>query len=74
VDIHTIMMEKRREEDPPAGHRANLANVLQSGYALVIGGETNEMRRIHGLEPGEFIPLEWVDVLLPRLEELEKGA
>lgn len=72
VDIHTIMMEKRREQKPPEGHRANFARVLQSGYALVVDERVNELRRVYGLEPVEFVPLEWVDVLLGTREEQER--
>lgn len=74
VDIHAIMMEKRREEEPPAGHWANMANVLQSGYALMIDKKVNEMRRVHGLEPVELVPGEWVEALLTQSREQEKGA
>jgi len=58
------MVEMRRDEEAPAGHEANLVSVLRSGYALAIGDEINEMRRIHGLEPVELVPVEWVEVLL----------
>lgn len=74
VDIHAIMMEKRRGEEPPAGHRTNSARVLQSGYALTIGEEINEMRRHHDLEAVEFVPAEWIKALLRGQEEQEKGA
>ncbi|NIN69276.1 MAG: hypothetical protein GTO63_32255 [Anaerolineae bacterium] len=74
VDIHAIMMEKRREEEPPAGYRGNMANVLRSGYALVIDDGVNEMRRVHGLEAVELVPGEWVEALLTQPREQEKGA
>jgi len=64
VDIHAIMMVKRREEEPPAGYEANFRNALQSGYALPIGEGINELRRIHGLDAVRLIPVEWVEILL----------
>jgi len=64
VDIHAIMMVKKREEEPPAGYVANFTNVLQSGYALPIGEEINELRKIHGLDAVRLIPVEWVEILL----------
>ena len=73
VDIHAIMMDKRREQGPPAGHETNFRNVLQSGYALPIGAEINEMRRIHDLDAVQLIPVDWVEILL-REEDGEKGA
>ena len=74
VDIHAIMMEKRREEEPPARLRGNMANVLRSGYALVIDDKVNEMRRVHGLDSAELVPGEWVEALLSQSREQEKGA
>jgi heterodisulfide reductase subunit C len=64
VDIHAIMMAKRREEGPPAGHEANFRNVLQRGYALPIGEGIDELRIIHGLDAVKLIPVDWVDILL----------
>ncbi len=74
VDIHTVMMKKRRDEEAPAGHRTNMANVRRSGYALMIDKKVNEMRRIHGLEPVELVPAEWIEALLTESGEQEKGA
>lgn len=74
VDIHAIMMEMRRDEEAPAGHEANLVSVLRSGYALAISDEINETRRIHGLEPVELVPVEWVHALVRGQEGREKGA
>ncbi len=68
VDIHAIMMAKRREEEPPAGYEANFRGILQSGYALPIGDGINELRRIHGLDAVQLIPLEWVEILLEEKE------
>ncbi len=65
VDIHAIMMEKRREEQAPAGHQANLVNVLRFGYALPVDETVNELRLFHGLEAVEFIPGQWLEILLP---------
>jgi heterodisulfide reductase subunit C len=64
VDIHTIMMLKRREEEPPLGHEANLVNVMRLGYALEMDNDINELRRFHGLDEVKFIPAEWVEILL----------
>lgn len=64
VDIHAIMMTKRREEDPPAAHEANFRNVLQWGYALPIDERINELRRMHGLDAVQLIPEERVKTLV----------
>lgn len=64
VDIHAIMMEKRREEKAPTGHRQNLVNVLRFGYALPIDDGINELRGFHGLEAVDLIPRETVKILL----------
>lgn len=66
VDIHAIMMAKRREEEPPAGHEVNFRNVLKSGYALPIDEGINELRRIHDLDAVRLIPVEWVEILFRR--------
>ena len=68
VDIHSIMMEKRREEEPPAGHESNLVNVLSFGYALPVDGSINDLRRFHELEAVEFIPDARLKILLEGLE------
>ncbi len=64
IDVHAIMMAKRREEEAPARYEACFRDVLQSGYALPIGEGINELRRIHGLDAVQLIPGEWVAVLL----------
>ena len=64
VDIHAIMMEKRREEKAPTGHRQNLVNVLRFGYALPIDDGINELRDFHGLEAVDLIRRETVKILL----------
>jgi heterodisulfide reductase subunit C len=64
VDIHTIMMLKRREQEPPAGHEANLVNVMRLGYALEMDDDINEWRRFHGLDAVQFISAEGVEILL----------
>ena len=64
VDIHAIMMEKRREEKAPIGHRQNLVNVLRFGYALPIDDGINELRGFHGLEAVHLIPRKTVKILL----------
>jgi heterodisulfide reductase subunit C len=71
VDIHSIMMEKRREEEPPAGHQSNLVNVLSFGYALPVDQTINELRHFHGLDAVEFLSQAQLEVLL---EGLEVGA
>ena len=71
IDIHSIMMAKRRQEGPPVGHKANFRSVLQSGYALPMGQETNELRKIHGLDEVKFIPVRWLEILLHRQEDCE---
>ncbi|MGB3903601.1 MAG: hypothetical protein WBB22_01640, partial [Anaerolineae bacterium] len=74
VDIHAIMMEKRREEDPPAAHEANLRRVLESGYALPIGKGINELRAIHGLDAVQLVPEKWVKILLRAQAGQELGG
>ncbi len=74
VDIHGIMMAKRREEEPPARHQANFRSVLESGYALPVGEEINELRRMHGLDAVQFIPVDWLEIMLGRQPVREKGA
>lgn len=64
VDIHAVMMEKRREEKAPPGHRENFANVLRFGYALPMNEVVNELRRRHGLDAVQFVPAQWVERLL----------
>ena len=71
VDIHAIIMEKRREEEPPPGHEANLVNVLSFGYALPVDDSIDDLRHFHGLEAVEFMPQAWLKILL---EGLEVGA
>ena len=66
VDIHAVMMEKRREQDPPPGHEANLVNVLRFVYALPVDDSINELRRFHGLDAVQLMPAAWVDILLQR--------
>lgn len=65
VDIHSIMMAKRRQEQPPPAHEAILVNALRFGYALPVDETVNELRRLHGLEAVEFVPGEWLEILLP---------
>ncbi len=72
VDIHAVMMERRRQEQPPTGYWANFRNILRSGYALPMGEGINELRRIHGLDAVKLIPVDWVAILLG--EDSEKGA
>jgi phosphopantetheine adenylyltransferase len=74
VDIHAIMVEMRRGEEAPAGHEANLVSVLRSGYALAMSEEINEIRRIHGLEAVELVPVEWVHALVRGQQGRKKGA
>jgi hypothetical protein len=64
VDIHTIMILKRREQEPPAGHETNLVNIMRLGYALPVDESVNELRGAHGLEPVQLIPHQWLEVLL----------
>jgi len=68
VDIQAVMMEKRREEKAPTGHRQNFVNVLRFGYALPVDDSVNEVRRFHGLEEMQLIPNEWLDTLLDASE------
>jgi heterodisulfide reductase subunit C len=74
VDVHSIMMEKRREEEPPAGHESNLVNVLRFGYALPVDDSVNELRRFHGLDEAQLIPGEWVEILLQGQERGNTGG
>jgi heterodisulfide reductase subunit C len=64
VDIHAIMMEKRRDEEPPPQHVSNLVSVLSFGYALAVDDSINELRRFHGLDAVDLIPGERLKVLL----------
>ena len=73
VDIHSVMMEKRRDEEPPPGHQANLVNVLRSGYALPMDSKVNSSRMFHGLEAVQLIPAEWVEILLQGREDGRAG-
>jgi heterodisulfide reductase subunit C len=68
VDIHAVMMEKRREEEPPTGHEVNFRNVVRWGYALPIGEEIDELRIIHGLDAVKLMPVDWVEILLGERE------
>jgi heterodisulfide reductase subunit C len=68
VDIHSIMMEKRREEQPPSGHQSNLVNVLSFGYALPVDQSINELRHSHGVEAVEFLSQAQLEILLQGLE------
>jgi heterodisulfide reductase subunit C len=74
VDIHSIMMLKRREEEAPEVHEANFRNVLGSGYALPISEKINESRRLYDLDAVQLIPAEWVRVLLRPKEHIEQGG
>lgn len=74
VDIHSIMMAKRRQEKAPGAHEANFRSVLESGYALPIGDATNEARRFYDLDPVQLVPAEWVRVLLRPEEHMEQGG
>jgi heterodisulfide reductase subunit C len=74
VDIHSIIIEKRRQERPPAGHESNLVNVLRLGYALEVDDSVNELRRFHGLDEVQLIPAEWVKVLLSGWEQGSTGG
>ncbi len=74
VDIHSIIMEKRRQEEPPAGHESNLVNVLAFGYALQVDDSVNELRRFHGLDEVQLIPREWVKILLSGRERGSTGG
>ncbi len=68
VDIHRIMMLKRREQEPPAGHEANLVNVMRLGYALEMDEAVNELRHVQGLASIELVPRDWVQLLLDEEE------
>jgi len=73
VDIHSIMMEKRRDEEPPPGHEAILVNALRFGYALPVDETVNELRRLHGLEAVQLISKQAVETLLEGLEARKAG-
>lgn len=64
VDIHAIMMAKRRDVEPPPHHLSNLVSVLSFGYALPVDDSINESRRFHGLDAVDLIPAESLKVLL----------
>lgn len=73
VDIHAVMMEKRREQNAPTGHHQNFVNVLRFGYALPVDESVNEVRRFHGLEEVQLIPNGWLDTLLDDSSETKSG-
>jgi hypothetical protein len=73
VDIHAIMMAKRRQEEPPPGHEAILVNALRFGYALPVDETVNELRRLHGLEAVQLISKQAVETLLEGLEARKAG-
>jgi heterodisulfide reductase subunit C len=68
VDIHTIMMLKRREEEPPLGHEANLVNVMDFGYAFPMDEGANQLRCFHGLHPVDSVSATVVELLLHQEE------
>lgn len=74
VDIHSVMMARRREEQAPGAHEANFRRVLQSGYALPLDDGINEWRRTHDLDAVQLIPARWVGVLLRPEEHREQGG
>jgi len=74
VDIHSIMMAKRREEEAPGAHQANFTSVLRSGYALPLDDAINEWRSFYDLEAVELIPAHWVRVLLQPEERMKQGG
>jgi heterodisulfide reductase subunit C len=74
VDIHSIMMAKRREEEAPGAHEANLRSVLQSGYALPLDDAVNDWRRFYDLDAVELIPADWLRVLLRPDELMKQGG
>jgi heterodisulfide reductase subunit C len=72
VDIHSVMMAKRREEEVPGACQANFRRLLESGYALPMDETINEWRRFYGLDEVKPIPAEWVRVLLRSEERMDK--
>jgi heterodisulfide reductase subunit C len=74
VDIHAIMMLKRREQEPPTGHEANLANVMRFGYALDLGHGVNDLRRFHGLDAVQLVSDERLQILLHEQEGGKTGG
>jgi heterodisulfide reductase subunit C len=64
VDIHTIMILKRREQEAPAGHEANLVSIMRLGYALPVDESVNESRSAYGLDAVQLIPSDRVEILL----------
>jgi heterodisulfide reductase subunit C len=39
VDIHAVMMEKRREEEPPTGHEVNAVKLMPVDWVEILLGE-----------------------------------
>jgi hypothetical protein len=68
------MMAKRREEEAPGAHEANLRSVLQSGYALPLDDAVNDWRRFYDLDAVELIPADWLRVLLRPDELMKQGG
>lgn len=64
IDIHQLMLEKRREKEAPEGYRRSLRNILECGYSLPLNEEINQNRRSYGLGPVELIPQGWIKSLL----------
>ena len=74
VDIHAVMMLKRREQEPPTGHEANLVNVMRLGYALELDDKVNELRLFHGLDAVQLVSVESVEILLHEQEGEKTGG
>jgi heterodisulfide reductase subunit C len=57
VDIYELMMERRRQEQAPAGYQASYESLLACGLALGIPQEElDQMRAAWGLEPVRLPP------------------
>lgn len=64
VDIHGLMMDRRRRGPAPEGYQQAFENILACGYALCVGPEVNEVRALWGLEAAERVPPARVRTLL----------
>jgi heterodisulfide reductase subunit C len=68
LDIRTLIFKARRDGAPPPAHSGSYHRVLETGYALPIPGDLDDIRHAHGLPPLKPIPL----TTLRRLLLLEK--
>lgn len=65
VPIYALIMEQRRQEEPPAGYAAAFEATLACGAALEVSQEAlDQMREVWGLERVELPPSDLMRKLL----------